>query len=332
MAEGKTGTIITNATPFCRTIRNIRFVILIRSPLQKTTTRGLSIVKEGIQALLQDWSIEITPRLGAQLGDIREQLPPRTQVYVTFLPGSDFQDTLDTCRKLQEQGMTPVPHIALRNFSAKLPLRDALHRLIDMDITNILLIAGSGRGEHDAPENVPDLLTQTWFEALPFVSVGFAAHPEGNPLIAEKALRDAEHLKYAYAQKHPGNYYFITQFVFRPEPLLQWMKNLRDLGNTLPVHIGIPGLASRKSLLRHAQHCGVGASAQYLRRNLANWRHLFSPRRPDNILHALARHSHTQARRLHFYPLGAFEATVQWIRAIEAGHFTLTPQGFRTHA
>lgn len=289
-------------------------------------------MKESIQALLQDWSIEITPRLAARLGDMREHLPPRTRVYVTFLPGSDFTATLDTCRTLHEQGMTPVPHIALRNFSAKQPLRDALHRLIDMNIADILLIAGGGKGGHGAPENVPDLLEQPWFQALPLASVGFAAHPEGNPLIPEAALRHAERAKHAYAQQHQGDYYFITQFAFRPEPLLQWMDNLRQWGTPLPVHVGIPGLASRKSLLRHAQHCGVGASAQYLRRNLANWRHFFSPRQPDNILHALARHSQTQARRLHFYPLGAFAATLQWIRAIEAGRFTLTPQGFRTHA
>lgn len=291
-------------------------------------------MKTAIQALLQDWSVEVTPRLVAQIGDMRTHLPERTRVYVTFLPSSDFQTTLDTCCKLREQGMTPVPHIALRNFSAKLPARDALSRLADIGISNILLLAGSssGNSKDHAPRSTLDVLEQAWFSALPFASVGFAAHPEGSPLIGEAALRSAERAKHAYAQQHQGYYYFITQFCFRPEPLMNWMDTLRAQGSILPVHVGIPGLASRKSLLRHARHCGVGASAQYLRRNLANWRHFFSPRQPDNILYALAQAGDTLARRLHFYPLGAFEATLQWIRAIEAGRFTLTPRGFRTHA
>ncbi|MDO5090444.1 MAG: methylenetetrahydrofolate reductase [Cardiobacteriaceae bacterium] len=289
-------------------------------------------IKEDIQTLLSGWSIELTPRLAAQLGDIRSHLPENTKVYVTFLPGSDFRKTFDTCRTLRAQGMTPVPHIALRNFPAKLPVRDALQQLIDHHITDILLIAGGGKGARNAPQNVAEILETPWFPELPFSSVGFAAHPEGNPLIKDTALRDAERIKHAYAQNHPGDYYYITQFAFRPEPLLQWMDTLRQHGTALPVHIGIPGLASRKSLLRHARHCGVGASAQYLRRNLLNWRHFFSPRQPDNILHALATRGNTLARRLHFYPLGALAATLQWIRAIENGHITLTPQGFRTHA
>lgn len=295
-----------------------------------TTTHIIS--KEDIRALLTGWSIELTPRLAAQLGDTSAHLPEKTNVYVTYLPGSDFQKTFDTCRALLAQGMIPVPHIALRNFPGKLPVRDALHRLLDSGIRDILLIAGGGKGSRNAPQNVPELLETPWFSELPLHSIGFAAHPEGNPLIGETALRDAERAKHAYAQQHRADCYYITQFAFRPEPLLNWMDALRQRGTALPVHIGIPGLASRKSLLRHARHCGVGASAQYLRRNLMNWRNLFSPRQPDNILHALAAQRDSLARRLHFYPLGAFAATLQWIRAIENGHITLTPQGFRTHA
>lgn len=289
-------------------------------------------MKEKIQALLQNWSMEVTPRLAGKLSDMREYLPEKTFVYVTFLPGSDFNATIKTCRKLQDEGMKAVPHMALRNFSAKLPMRDALMRLMDMGVRDILLLAGGGAGNAKSPGCVPELLEQGWFGELPLESVGFAAHPEGNPLIREDALRSAEAVKYAYAQHHPGYYYFITQFCFSPEPLLAWMAGLHEREMVLPVHVGIPGLASRKSLLRHARHCGVGASAQYLRRNLMNWRNLFSPRQPDNIIYALAQAGEAPVRRLHFYPLGAFEATLAWIKAIEAGQFALHHQGFRVYA
>lgn len=292
-------------------------------------------MKENIRQLLHHWSIEVTPRLAAELGDMRGYLPAGTKVYITFLPNGDFADSLRTCRALLAQGMIPVPHMALRNFPATLPIRDALMQVADAGVRDVLLIAGGSRHARQTPDNVPALLMEDWFAALPFDSVGFAAHPEGNQGVTEDALRAAEQAKYAYAQQHGGYYYFLTQFCFTPRPLLDWMQGLQARGHALPVHVGIPGLASRKSLIRHARYCGIGASAQYLRRNLMNWRHFFSPQQPDNLLYALAQAQHDDAhiplRQLHFYPLSAFPATLAWIRAIEENRFTLTAQGFKTH-
>lgn len=286
-------------------------------------------MKEGIRALLQNWTIEITPRLFAALGDMRRHLPAKTKVYVTFLPGSDFQDSLATCKALLAQGMIPVPHIALRNFPVSLPVRDGLARMAEAGVRDILLIAGAGR---ENERDVPALLEDAWFAELPLHSIGFAAHPEGNGAIAKTVLDAAEQRKYAFARQHRADCYFITQFCFTPGPVLDWMRDLQARGCALPVHIGIPGLATRKSLLRHARHCGIGASVQYLKRNLSNWRSFFSPRQPDNLLRALAQVKNSPLRRLHFYPLGAFAQTLSWIRAIEENRFTLNNQGFKTHA
>lgn len=293
-------------------------------------------MKTKIRQLLQNWSIEVTPRLVAGLGDIRNYFPEKTKVYVTFLPGSDFMHSLHTCRILLSQGMVPIAHIALRNFPARLPVREALQRVVDSGVRDILLIAGGSREAQQEPSNVPALLAQSWFGELPLHSVGFAAHPEGNSGIDEEVLREAEKIKHDFAKTHPGYHYFLTQFSFTPQPVLAWMRALQARGYALPVHVGIPGLASRKSLLRHARHCGIGASTQYLRRNLMNWRHFFSPQQPDNLLYALAQAKAEGAdnplRHLHFYPLGAFDATLSWIRAIQEDRFTLTNQGFRIHA
>lgn len=294
------------------------------------------MMKTKIRQLLHNWSIEVTPRLVATLQDMRAYLPEKTKVYVTFLPGSDFKNSLDTCRTLLAQGMVPIPHIALRNFPAFLPIREALQRVVDLGVRDVLLIAGSRRDVQQEPSNVPALLAESWFGELPLHSIGFAAHPEGNSGVDPAVLREAEKIKHDFAQSHSGDHYFLTQFSFTPQPVLSWMQGLQARGYALPVHVGIPGLASRKSLLRHARHCGIGASAQYLRRNLMNWRHFFSPQQPDNLLYALAEAKDSVAsnplRHLHFYPLGAFEPTLAWIRAIEENRFTLTHQGFRIHA
>ena len=284
--------------------------------------------KANIQALLERFSIEVTPRLLTATGDMRAHLPEQTRVFITFLPGSDFNQTLNACRELLAQGMTPVPHVALRNFTAQMSAREGLSRLAEMGVQDILLIAGASPHASLAPDNVPDLLRENWFADLSWRSIGFAAHPEGNPDIPEAALREAERIKYEYAQSHSSYCYFITQFCFTPDPVLTWMRGLQARGTALPVHIGIPGLASRKSLMRHARHCGIGASAHYLRRNLANWKHFFRPQQPDNLLSVLARVNDTPLRRLHFYPLGAFENTLAWITRIISGDFVLKREGF----
>ena len=288
----------------------------------------IQVGKESIQALLQPFSIEVTPRSLGALGDLRAHLPGQTHVYVTFLPGGDFADTLAACDALQAQGMVPVPHIALRNFSVALTVREGLQRLQDRGVTDILLVAGGNARATGSPDNVPALLEEGWFSALPWRSIGFAAHPEGHPNLDAAGLRAAEKVKYAYAQAHASDCYFLTQFCFTPEPLLAWMAEIQACGHALPVHAGIPGLASRKSLIRHARHCGIGASAQYLRRNLMNWKHFFRPQQPDNLLYALAQLADSPLRRLHFYPLGAFENTLVWINHILAGDFVLKSQGF----
>ena len=104
----------------------------------------------------------------------------------------------------------------------------------------------------------------------------------------------------------------------------------RDI--TLPVHLGIPGVASTTSLIRHAQACGIGQSINFLWKNGRNIRRLMGLSTPDKLLTDLAAYRKTQPenaiRKLHFYPLGGFETTINWLRAIEAGNITLTDEGF----
>ena len=59
---------------------------------------------------------------------------------------------------------------------------------------------------------------------------------------------------------------------------------------------------------------------------------LMSLSTPDKLLCDLAAHRRdhpdSALRQLHFYPLGGFETTVNWLRAIEAGKITITADGF----
>ena len=73
----------------------------------------------------------------------------------------------------------------------------------------------------------------------------------------------------------------------------------------------------------------------FLWKNARNVRKLLSLSTPDKLLCDLAAHRRdhpdSALRQLHFYPLGGFETTINWLRAIEAGRITLTAEGFTAH-
>ena len=46
---------------------------------------------------------------------------------------------------------------------------------------------------------------------------------------------------------------------------MAWERRIREAGNRLPVHVGLPGLTSPTRLLRFGLSCGVGPSLKVLR-------------------------------------------------------------------
>src|SRR3546814_1965868 len=60
--------------------------------------------KQQILDLVRDFTLETTPGSAAKIPDYREHLRPGCRVAVTFLPGSDFADTVATAQRLQDEG------------------------------------------------------------------------------------------------------------------------------------------------------------------------------------------------------------------------------------
>ena len=123
----------------------------------------------------------------------------------------------------------------------------------------------------------------------------------------------------------------VTQFLFEAAPLLAWERMIRGQGNHLPIHVGVPGPATVKSLLNYARLCGVGNSMRLLTHQAGNLFKLASLSYPDALITALANHRATDPhgciKRLHFYPFGGLARTARWIEAIRAGAFTLHADG-----
>jgi methylenetetrahydrofolate reductase (NADPH) len=59
---------------------------------------------------------------------------------------------------------------------------------------------------------------------------------------------------------------------------------LRSSGKDLPIHVGVPGPATIKTLVKYAAMCGVGNSARFIRKQALNINKLRSVNTPDEFL------------------------------------------------
>src|SRR3546814_20341533 len=82
--------------------------------------------------------------------------------------------------------------------------------------------------------------------------------------------------------------YIETLFCFDAAAIVAWDRNIRALGNRLPIHLGVPGLATLKTLLKFAQASGVGPSIRVLTRQARNLARLMLVQAPDRLLVELA--------------------------------------------
>ncbi len=300
--------------------------------LARVTAPAMTPEKQRIVDLLAGFSIETTPGAAAKTESYRALLAPGTRVYVTFLAGSDFADTIATVKRLKDEGLHPVPHIAARGVPGRADLAAWLERMRgEADIDEALLIAG-GRdealGEFD---NTMQLLETGLFEKHGIRRIGVAGHPEGSPDFSDDAAMRALLDKNAYARQTGCEMYIATQFVFDAKPVIEWDRRIRAAGNTLPVHIGIPGLATIKTLLAHARICGIGPSVRVLTRQAANLARLLSLRAPDRLVADLAAWKATDpdcgVARVHIYPLGGMRKTAAWAYAVLDGAFEMNAKG-----
>ena len=291
------------------------------------------------KALISDFltacSVEVTPKGAQKIDDFRTILKTGTKVYVTFLAGTRFEDTISTVKRLHDEGMKAVPHIAARAIPSRRILDASLKVLqAESEVTEALLIAGGiarPAGEFDSSIQV---LRTGLFQKYGITTVGVAGHPEGSPDIPDAEITRALLEKIAYARDNDIEMYIATQFCFESEPVIAWDRRLRAQGNTLPVHIGIPGLATIRTLIRHAQACGIGPSMRVLTRQSGNLAKLMTTRMPDKLVRELADYKASNPdcgiTHCHLYPLGGLQKSAAWMYAVQDGAFELNrDSGFR---
>jgi methylenetetrahydrofolate reductase (NADPH) len=207
----------------------------------EAAVRGRQIVE-----LMRGFSIETTPGSALKIPDYRAYLRPGTTVAVTFLPGSDFADTVRTARRLRDEGFEPAPHFAARSIPSLRDFELYLKRLRDeVGVRQVVALGGAMDHPVGPFDSSMQLLETGLFDKYGIETIGLAGHPEGSPDISEKALAEALAWKNAFAERSDAACYLATQFCFEAGPIIAWDRAIRAAGNRLPIHIGMPGLASR---------------------------------------------------------------------------------------
>lgn len=289
-------------------------------------------MKQQIIDFMSGFTIETTPGSALKIPDYREHLRPDCKVAVTFLPGSDFADTIATAKRLKEEGFQPLPHFAARSIVSASVMEENLKRLQDeVGVEEVVALGGAVDKPLGDFESSMDLLETGLFDKYGIREIGVAGHPEGSPDISAQGLKDAITWKNAFAERTGAKLYIATQFCFEAAPIIAWDRLIQAEGNKLPIHIGVPGLATIKTLLNHAKACGVGPSMRVLTRQAMNIAKLMTVNAPDKLIMDLAQYRAEDPNcgidKVHMYPLGGLRRSAAWSYAVVDGDFYMDPKG-----
>jgi methylenetetrahydrofolate reductase (NADPH) len=288
--------------------------------------------KSSVQNLVRNYSIETTVPQAERVERFSDIVPPGTCLYIAHIPGTNFQDTVTLAARLRREGMEPVPHVVGRRIANLSALEDFLKRLTgDAGVKQVLVVAGDNATPEGEITSGLQILESGFLEKYGVRTLGVAGHPEGHREVTDAVLRDALRRKNAYAEKTGSKVYVVTQFTFTADSVTAWETSHSDDIGRLPVTVGLPGLASAKTLLKYAMDCGVGASLQAFSKRAASLTKLLTVSAPDDILVGLAafrdQNPKSHISSIHFFPFGGFKKTADWANKVVAGNFEYTNDG-----
>jgi methylenetetrahydrofolate reductase (NADPH) len=284
-----------------------------------------------IASSVRGFSIEATRPTVSDVETLVQAVPAGTAVYLSAVPTKPHRDLIEAAGRVRAAGLEPVPHIAARNFASVNELDDVLGELASRaHVRRVLMIAGDRDQPAGKFRSALEVIETGLLPSHGIEEVGITGYPEGHPRITAETLDRALAAKIEAAGQTGLALHIVTQFAFSADPILLWVRRLRDLGIDHPVRIGLAGPTSLATLIRYAQRCGVKASAQGLARQAGLAKHLFGNATPDAIVGTLARVCGERELgdvHVHFFSFGGVGATARWAAAASAGRITLDGAG-----
>jgi methylenetetrahydrofolate reductase (NADPH) len=245
--------------------------------------------------------------------DQAAHLPAGATVSVTASPAKGIEATVALCEQLQARGFRAVPHVSARMIRDRPHLVDLIAWLEGAGVDRAFIVGGDAKEPGAYPDGLA-LLREMAEIGHPLSEIGIPGYPQGHAFIADGPLLEALRAKAAYAS------YITTQLCFDPTAIARWLAARRAEGITLPVHVGVPGVAEPQKLLAIAARIGVADTHRFLVKNVRFVTRLVRSGgfyRPDGLLEGLAPYAADPAAAivsLHLYTFNAVEATEAWRR------------------
>jgi methylenetetrahydrofolate reductase (NADPH) len=265
--------------------------------------------REALARVLANPTFELVPLKNAL--DQAAFLPPRARVSVTASPAKGIEATVSLCEQLQADGFRAVPHLSARMVRDRAHLADLIAWLEGAGVDRAFVVGGDAKEPGDFPDGL-SLLRAMAEIGHPLAEIGIPAYPQGHAFIADAPLLEALRAKAEYAA------YMTTQLCFDPGAIATWLAARRADGISLPVHVGVPGVAEPHKLLAISARIGVADTHRFLTKNIRFVARLMRSGgfyRPDGLLEGLAPHVADPAARIvdiHLYTFNAVEATEKW--------------------
>jgi methylenetetrahydrofolate reductase (NADPH) len=281
--------------------------------------RGGSVDAEGraaIARVLAAPTFELIPLKNAD--DQAGFLPAGATVSVTASPAKGLLATRDLALRLHERGFRVVPHLSARLTQDRSELLAFLGPLRDAGIDRLFVVGGDPEQPGAYPDALAILREMADLGVLP-AEVGITAYPGGHSFIPDDKL-DA-----ALRDKAPFAAYMTAQLDFDPKEIEGWIARKRGEGITLPIKLGVPGVAAIPKLIEISARIGVKDASKFILKNKAFVGQLLASGgiyRPTAFLEAMApvlADERANVADLHVYTFNQVEATEAWRAGYLAG-------------
>jgi methylenetetrahydrofolate reductase (NADH) len=271
--------------------------------------------RAAIERVLQNPTFELIPLKNAR--DQAASLPRGATVSVTASPAKGLEATVELAGELQAGGLTAIPHISARMVRDRAHLAAILDGVQAAGIDRAFVVGGDADEPGQFLDGLSLLEAMESLRRLPS-EIGVPCYPQGHPDIPDDKLLAALHAKARFA------WYMTTQLCFDPAAIAGWVAARRGEGITLPVRIGIPGVAAIPKLLEISARIGVRDASRFIRKNTRFVGELLASGglyRPTRLLEQLAPLIADPAANvigLHVYTFNNVEATESWRRDMMA--------------
>jgi methylenetetrahydrofolate reductase (NADH) len=264
---------------------------------------------------LQAPRYEVLPT-GDAFDIVAAHVPKDVTIAVTASPRRGMTATIHLAIRLARHGYQAVPHLSARLIRDPVELGRILDDLRSAGITNVFVVAGDA----DEPAGqFPDSISL--LSALPpdhgLTEIGVTGYPESHPFIDDDVTIQAMWDKRRLAT------YIVSNMSFDVETVKRWIERVRRRGVTLPIYIGMAGVADPARLLRLSTKIGVTESARFLRGHPSWVARMFRPGGYDpgrfvNALMPTIVHPGWKIAGLHVFTFNEIQPTERWRQAMLA--------------